>query len=98
MNDKRRKRGRSYLSDGNNLPVRAPAGILKELGYLRSFARAGLTNDDCDRVFLDEIEQAVMMLGDREQSCGFMECRNKICTELKIRHSECAKSMRIRNS
>lgn len=38
--------------------------MLEELRYLCSFTRTCVPNDDCYWVFLDEVEQAIVMLGD----------------------------------
>ncbi len=38
--------------------------MLEELRYLSGLAGTGLANDDCDRVSLDDIKQAIVVFGD----------------------------------
>jgi hypothetical protein len=61
-----------HLSDSNDFAIGAPASLLKELRYLSSLAGSSLTDDNCYWVRLDQIQQALTVLGDRQQSGGFV--------------------------
>jgi hypothetical protein len=78
----------THLGDANDLAIRTPTSILEELGYLRALPGSCLAHNDGDWVCLDEVQESLSMFGNRQESCWFVESRDKGCTKIKVGHIE----------
>lgn len=77
-------KGRAYLSDCNDLPISTPSCFLKELGYLRTLSRTGLTDDDGDRMRFDRVQQRLAMFGDGQKCRWLVQGGNETGVKSKI--------------
>jgi hypothetical protein len=78
----------THLGDGNDLAIRTPTGIFEELGYLRALSGSCLPHNDGDGACLDEVQESLAMFGNRQESCWFVESRDKGRTKVKVCHIE----------
>lgn len=68
---------RTYLCNGYDLSIGAPASLLEKLWYLRRLSTSSLPNNDSDLASLDQVEQALLVLRYGQESRRFVKRWNK---------------------